>query len=203
MKRTGKIIKWNDEKGFGFIESGAQGTEYFFHISSFKPKSHRPELGLEVSFKQSVDHQGRNQATKVYSINTKEAMGPSKKTFIASFLFLLVVSVATFLDYLPKIILYLYLIISAVTFLFYAWDKSSAKRSRSRIAEATLHNLSLFGGWPGALLAQQILRHKSVKKSFRIKFWITVFLNLASLVYLISPYGNWLLKKISELTSLS
>ncbi len=122
------------------------------------------------------------------------------KSFIISLLFLIVVIVTSFLGYLPKIIVYLYLIMSALTFVIYAWDKSSAKRNKSRTPEATLHYLSLFGGWPGALIAQQLLRHKSIKKPFRMVFWITVIINLTSLIYLISPYGNWILQKISELT---
>jgi uncharacterized membrane protein YsdA (DUF1294 family) len=36
-----------------------------------------------------------------------------------------------------------------------------------RIKEDTLHVWSLAGGWPGAWFAQQVLRHKSRKESFR------------------------------------
>jgi uncharacterized membrane protein YsdA (DUF1294 family)/cold shock CspA family protein len=200
MQQSGKIIKWNDEKGFGFIQSDASNSEYFFHISSYQSKGSRPSIGIEVNFKASVDDKGRDRAIKVRTVNSEQTMGPAKKAFIVSFIFLSAVGVATLLGYIPRLILYLYLIMSVITFIYYAWDKSSAKRSRSRIAEATLHNLSLFGGWPGALFAQQILRHKSFKKRFRLVFWMTVLLNLASLTYLISPYGNWILQKVSELT---
>jgi uncharacterized membrane protein YsdA (DUF1294 family) len=47
----------------------------------------------------------------------------------------------------------------------------------------------MLGGWPGAALAQQLLRHKSSKKDFRQIFWLTVVINLAVLVWLLSPYG--------------
>jgi hypothetical protein len=40
-------------------------------------------------------------------------------------------------------------------------------------------------GWPGGLLAQQWLRHKSIKTAFRWKFWLTVALNLALLAALL------------------
>jgi heme/copper-type cytochrome/quinol oxidase subunit 3 len=48
--------------------------------------------------------------------------------------------------------------------------------------------LSLVGGWPGALVAQQKLRHKSQKQSFRIVFWITVLLNCAAFSWLFTGY---------------
>ena len=198
------IVKWfNPDKGFGFIKAESNATEYFFHISAFETKTIRPEIGLEVSFEKALDDKARKQAINIFAKNVSTPIGSKMKSFIASSVFLIGVGVATLLDYLPLIFLYLYLLMSGITFIFYAWDKSSAKKAKSRIAEATLHYLSLFGGWPGALMAQQFLRHKSVKKSFRMLFWITVLLNISSLIYLLSPYGNWILKNISQLTTLS
>jgi uncharacterized membrane protein YsdA (DUF1294 family) len=68
---------------------------------------------------------------------------------------------------------------SLVTFLAFAWDKSCAKRGRSRVPENTLHLLELLGGWPGALAGQHWLRHKSVKLSYRLVLWLIVALHLA------------------------
>ena len=50
--------------------------------------------------------------------------------------------------------------------------------------------MALAGGWPGALLAQQWLRHKSAKREFRAVFWATLVLNVAGLVLLCSPWGR-------------
>jgi uncharacterized membrane protein YsdA (DUF1294 family) len=47
--------------------------------------------------------------------------------------------------------------------------------------------MALLCGWPGALLAQQVLRHKSAKGEFRAVFWVTVVLNTGALVVLASP----------------
>ena len=82
-------------------------------------------------------------------------------------------------------ILALYLAASLVTFVVYALDKSAAKAGRWRTPEKTLHILALIGGWPGAMLAQQKLRHKSQKQPFRAIFWLTVAINLAALTLLI------------------
>ena len=64
------------------------------------------------------------------------------------------------------------------SFLAYALDKSAAINGRRRTPEKTLHLLGLAGGWPGALLAQQLLRHKCSKGSFVAVFWITVAANV-------------------------
>jgi uncharacterized membrane protein YsdA (DUF1294 family) len=58
------------------------------------------------------------------------------------------------------------------------------------VPEARLHLLALVGGWPGGLLAQQFLRHKSVKPSFRQAFWITVALNVLIFLFVTSPLGR-------------
>jgi hypothetical protein len=46
------------------------------------------------------------------------------------------------------------------------------------------------GGWPGALVAQETLRHKSKKASFRIVFWATVLINCAGLAWLHTADGR-------------
>lgn len=84
----------------------------------------------------------------------------------------------------------LYAGLSIITFVVYAMDKSAATRGNWRTKESTLHLLALAGGWPGALLAQQLLRHKSAKASFRRVFWVTVLVNVAAFVVLGSPMGR-------------
>ena len=100
---------------------------------------------------------------------------------------------AFMMNYLPKSVFYVYLGFSVITFIMYAFDKSKAKRGVWRIPERTLHLLALFGGWPGAAIAQQILRHKSKKKNFRVKFWLTAITNSSALTWLISIKGEQLL----------
>ena len=81
----------------------------------------------------------------------------------------------------------LYCLLSLLTFGLYAIDKQAARRGRWRTRESTLHLLALCGGWPGALLAQRWIRHKSRKAAFQLRFWLTVLLNctaLASVVWL-------------------
>ncbi|MBA3685849.1 MAG: DUF1294 domain-containing protein [Planctomycetes bacterium] len=73
---------------------------------------------------------------------------------------------------------------SAITVIAYAVDKRAARAGRPRIAEATLHALELLGGWPGALVAQQLLRHKNAKVSYQLVFWLVVAIHVAAWVVL-------------------
>jgi len=73
----------------------------------------------------------------------------------------------------------LYLGTSALCVAVYGIDKFAARRGGDRVPEAMLLSLGAIGGWPGAIVAQQVFRHKTVKRSFRTKFWLTVALNVA------------------------
>jgi uncharacterized membrane protein YsdA (DUF1294 family) len=94
---------------------------------------------------------------------------------------------------LPTIVFMAYAALSLAAFIAYAIDKSAAQRGAWRIREGTLHMFGLLGGWPGALVAQQTLRHKSKKVSFRVGFWFTVLVNCAALVWLHTENGRSLL----------
>lgn len=84
----------------------------------------------------------------------------------------------------------IYASLSLLLFGMYGWDKSAAKSGSQRTAEATLHLLGLAGGWPGALLAQQVFRHKTQKQPFRLVFWCAVASNCAALVWLVYLNGS-------------
>ncbi len=71
----------------------------------------------------------------------------------------------------------------------YAWDKRRAARGGWRVPERRLHTAALLGGWPGALLGQRWLRHKTVKRRFRVVFWLTVLLHTA--LALAGTYIAW------------
>lgn len=57
---------------------------------------------------------------------------------------------------------------SAACFVAYGLDKRRAQAGDRRISERTLHRLALMGGWPGALAAQRVFRHKTQKVGFRL-----------------------------------
>ena len=95
-------------------------------------------------------------------------------------IFMGVLAIAWHWHALPLWLIMLYGLLNALTFVMYA-IKSAARRQAQRTPERTLHLLSLAGGWGGALLGQQLLRHKSSKQSFLRMFWLTVLLHCAGL----------------------
>ena len=75
--------------------------------------------------------------------------------------------------------------LSIASYVLYAFDKTQAQKNAWRVPEAALHALAILGGWPGALLAQRRLRHKTQKNTFRFVFLACAMLNVFSLVWLI------------------
>jgi len=75
--------------------------------------------------------------------------------------------------------------VNLATFGLYAYDKSGAKLGLLRVPENTLHLFALAGGTPSALMAQGLLRHKTVKRKFRIIFWAVAAIQIALLAWLL------------------
>jgi uncharacterized membrane protein YsdA (DUF1294 family) len=140
------------------------------------------KTGNNVSPQTNRSQKSRAQSGRAQKSNTA-ASGSSLMPLLLVVIFLAGLIGAAQQHMLPVGIAGMYLTLSLLTFIAYAIDKSAAKRNKWRTKESTLHLLALMGGWPGALFAQNLLRHKSVKASFRNVFWITVVANLAVLGY--------------------
>ncbi|MCK9685251.1 DUF1294 domain-containing protein [Scleromatobacter humisilvae] len=87
----------------------------------------------------------------------------------------------------PRWAALLYLGASVLSFALYAVDKAAAIDKRDRIPESVLLWLGLAGGWPGAIVAQQVLRHKTAKWTFRLRFWLSVVANVALFAWFALP----------------
>jgi uncharacterized membrane protein YsdA (DUF1294 family)/cold shock CspA family protein len=196
MRFEGTLKTWNDDRGFGFIEPAQGGQEIFVHIKAFGPRTGRPQPLQRVSFEVELGPQGRKRARNVELVRhmptKRKARSDSPAqwgtaTLFAIPAFALLFLVVALLWRPPALLALVYPAISVVTFAAYALDKSAAQRKAWRTPESTLHILALAGGWPGALLAQQFLRHKSAKAEFRAVFWGTVVLNVIGFVLICSP----------------
>jgi uncharacterized membrane protein YsdA (DUF1294 family) len=86
-------------------------------------------------------------------------------------------SMTMWLGGISRVPLAAYGIVSVLAYLLYWSDKRKARLDRWRVPENVLHAVELAGGWPGALLAQQVFRHKTRKLSFQLLFWVIVLLH--------------------------
>ncbi len=199
MRIKGKINSWNDDKGFGFITPLKGGVQHFIHITAFNNRKRKPKINEIVTYALSKDKKGRSCAKKATLAGDKLPQKKLKKgqfSIILALLFFVIVIVSVFMTQMPFLVLPFYGVMSLVTFLVYAKDKSAAQKGKWRTSEATLHLLSLAGGWLGAVFAQQTLRHKSQKQRFRFVFWVTVFLNCAMFFWLHTATGMMALQML-------
>ena len=200
MRTKGKITSWNDEKGFGFITPITGGKQVFVHIKAFGNRNRRPEINQLVTYALSSDGKGRPCAIMATLAGDRlpERVKRSNDSLlvIVAVVFLVIVGVSVLTAKTPPLVLALYMVASLLTVIMYAVDKSAAQKGAWRIQESTLHLLSLAGGWPGALVAQQKLRHKSKKQSFRSVFWVTVLLNCGAFAWLLTPTGAGTLRAL-------
>lgn len=201
MRLEGTLTSWNDERGFGRIASTQGGEPIFVHVSAWPRGAGRPQPNQLVSFEIELGPKGK-RARDVRFVQTRSAprrpssRGPAQwgtATMLAIPAFLVLYAALDFLWKPPLWIAGWYLLASVVTLVAYAGDKSAASHDRWRTPESTLHLLAIAGGWPGALIAQQLLRHKSTKQQFRQVFWMTVVLNVVTLTALVSPIRDSLL----------
>ncbi|PKN40953.1 MAG: DUF1294 domain-containing protein [Deltaproteobacteria bacterium HGW-Deltaproteobacteria-18] len=191
MRRTGRIVSWNEERGFGFVRPDDGGDDVFAHISAFRDRARRPYVDDTVNFLPGSDANGRRRAEQVvYSGALPVPGGCGFVSLGLAGAALFSVFGASVTGRLPSFASGWYVAVSLVAFLVYAKDKWAARGGRWRTQESTLHLLSLVGGWPGALAAQAMLRHKSRKQSFRVAFWWTVVMNCGVLGWMLTERGR-------------
>ncbi|EIC23513.1 cold shock and DUF1294 domain-containing protein [Thiorhodovibrio frisius] len=127
-----------------------------------------------------TDSRRRDQSLRAIPINAQSVF--------VGFLALFCLTGAVIMIPVTPIPLIAYPLMSLIAFFAYARDKLSAIRNTWRIPESSLHLLEALGGWPGAYLAQKSMRHKTVKTSYQITYWLIVCLHVAFwATWLIAP----------------
>ena len=191
----GQLIKWKDDRGFGFIQPDDGSQEVFLHITAFKDVNRRPQTGDFICYQLTTSKDGKVRACNAYIeevISKVLSSTASKKSISRNVDKSSSLALKTlFLSLLPglgsihlalttgnPIPLILYPVMSLITFRLYADDKSRAQQGRWRRQENTLHLCEFMGGWLGAFVAQQRLRHKSSKVYYQVVFWVIVILHI-------------------------
>jgi len=195
--QIGKLIKWNDERGFGFIEVNPNQPQIFIHISALKDSKRRPEIGDKIQY--SITHKnGKIRACRAsivgVKVKKKIPASPSKSNSKSKraknkrrpipWSGIVLLSIVPLLGSIVLLNnrgifapLLVYSFMSLLTFKLYAEDKLRAQQKQWRIPEKILHLTELAGGWLGGVIAQRRLRHKCVKRSYQITFWGIVILH--------------------------
>jgi uncharacterized membrane protein YsdA (DUF1294 family)/cold shock CspA family protein len=195
VRYQGKITDWKEDKGFGFVTPNGGGPRVFVHIKSFSNRQRRPVGNELVTYELTSDARGRPQGVNIAFVGDRPssrptiAPGPGVGALMFAAVFLAFVAGVVATGKLPFVVLIAYLMASCVAYLAYVFDKAASLKGRWRTPESTLHLFSLVGGWPGAMLAQRTLRHKTQKQSFQVMYWATVALNSVVFGWLLSPSG--------------
>ena len=196
MRIDGTLKSWNDDRGFGFIQPTLGGQEIFVHIKAFEIRLGRPQIGQRLTFEIEMGTEGKKRAKRVQPVQVARPASRKRNdspaqwggaSYFAIPAFLFVFLIVAILWRVPNWVAGLYFAASVVCFVTYVIDKSAAKAGRRRVSEDTLIFLGFACGWPGAIIAQQVLRHKSNKASFRSAFWGSVVLNVLGFLVLSSP----------------
>jgi len=210
MARIGRIEQWDDARGYGFVRplesQGGESARAFVHVRAIGRAGRRPADGDLIRYDTERDAQGRLNAVGVSFVAAEamqrqaQARGQARaatrqrreRARVASSLRRAALVAATavlaggwLLGEWPGAVPLWYAAMSLLAFLAYGHDKRAAGRGARRTPERSLHLIDLAGGWPGGLLAQQVLRHKSSKVAYQAVFWTTVALNAAALAWLL------------------
>ena len=215
LRIEGVLETWNDDRGFGFLALPYGGKPVFVHIKDFERMPARPVAGQRFSFEVEPGEGDRFRAARVRPVGSAPAAPVARRapearvarrrpearsprsdrrpprlpswTLLAIPVFGILFVVVT----APLWIAAVYAVMSLIAFALYAADKRAAQAGAWRTPEATLQFVALLGGWPGALIAQQVLRHKTRKREFLAVFWVAVVVNVSVIVAIsLTGLGN-------------
>ena len=146
MRKQGRITKWKDDQGFGFITPRGGGDHVFVHIKAFLNRNRRPVGDEMVTYEVTSDIKGRLRAVDVQFVGDRyEVSTNSRGIFLViPSLFVATVTGLVVTELLPVVVLAVYLVASVVSFVVYAGDKAASRTDGWRTAEKTLHEYLVF-----------------------------------------------------------
>ncbi|HRJ01425.1 MAG TPA: DUF1294 domain-containing protein [Hyphomonas sp.] len=190
-RSRGRLVSWNDERGYGFLVPDDGSGDVFAHANAFVKEGRHIEIGRIYDFDLEISGDGRRKANRV-TLFVPPKQGPglaamliqrgARFLVIPAFIFI-ALAVASSVPVSPNWWL-IYAVASFTCFIGYGLDKFAAENKRWRVSETVLLLLGLAGGWPGGLIGQEVFRHKTQKKTFRTLFWMSVAINMAAFVQL-------------------
>lgn len=86
-----------------------------------------------------------------------------------------------------------FLLANVLTLAIYGIDKTAVRKTWRRVPESTLLVFGVVGGWPGAIVGQQLFRHKTQKQPFKTYFIVSVIVSILVTVaiYRLYPFLSY------------
>lgn len=173
MKREkGTLVRWNNDKGYGFIRPHNENEDVFLHVKSLPHYQRRPKtddiLTYEIGIDENQKRYARYAKIKGFSWSLFTIFWLNSLFLFGAYVYFVFKQTLTFHP------IAVYVAMSLITILAYSRDKNAAQSGKWRTSEYRLHFYEILGGWPGALLAQRCYHHKSKKISYQIFFWMIV-----------------------------
>ena len=178
MMERGVVVRYDAEKGFGFVRSRAYGADDVFVHASVVVGGAMLHPGQRVRFSAESTDKGP-RATRVEP--GRRGLSPAMAAGLGLGAILLAGTAG--LAYYEKMsILWAWLAtINAATFAAYAWDKRRARVEARRVPELVLLGLALIGGTVGAIAAMLAFHHKTRKPTFLVPMAAIVIAQAAAL----------------------
>lgn len=177
----GTVVKFDTERGFGFIRIPDRRADVFVHISNVRGER-TLRVGQRVTFEMGRNDKGP-QAINVVPGRVQRSpyaiFGGSAVLLTVGIL--VAVLILSELSWLTAY----FIAINLCTILFYAYDKAAAGSGLLRVPERTLQWLAISFGSPGAWMSQQLFRHKTHKEPFRTWFRVIVAVQVIAIVGLV------------------
>lgn len=202
MRKSGTVVRWQESRGFGLIRGSDAPTDVVFRGRDFEGT---PAQGLAVEYDEVVLG-GRAvhalairvadaamaaaspQARRASAPPVATPARPPRKRRGATPVLLGIVAWfglfvgATVAGRLAVPVLLALPIYNLFVFFLYWHNRHARSRGATHIPEDALHVLAALGGWPGAWLAQRLLRYQPATAWFDRAFWIAVGVNVVGVL---------------------
>ncbi|EME8536302.1 DUF1294 domain-containing protein [Salmonella enterica] len=113
--------------------------------------------------------------------------------YLNRFCYLILISAAVGSIFTSHPVMMWFLLTNVLTLVIYGIDKTAARKTWRRVPESTLLVFGVVGGWPGAIVGQQLFRHKTQKQPFKTYFIISVLVSILVTVaiYRLYPFLSY------------
>lgn len=113
--------------------------------------------------------------------------------YLNRFCYLLLISAAVGSIFTSHPVAMWFLLANVLTLAIYGIDKTAARKTWRRVPESTLLVFGVVGGWPGAIVGQQLFRHKTQKQPFKTYFIVSVIVSIVVTVaiYRLYPFLSY------------